>query len=99
MTVSPTAVGGSGASLATGGVPPRRNYFSAECWGTGIAVAKAHPDIPLGLIAAARGGAAIQSFMSKAAAAKCPNAKPMNPPHFGGGARTHNMDCNPTRWP
>ena len=77
-------LGGGGASAATGGVAPRQNYFSAECWGTGIALAKANPSVPLGLLTAARGGAAIQSFMSKAAVAKCPGARPVNPPHFGG---------------
>lgn len=64
---SQNTLGGSGSSATTGGVPPRRSYFSAECWGTGIALAQTHKTMPLGLISAARGGAAIQSFMSKAA--------------------------------
>jgi hypothetical protein len=70
---SQDTLGGGGASSATGGVAPRRNYFSAECWGTGVALAKAHPNLPLGLIVAARGGAAIQSFMSTAAVSECPH--------------------------
>jgi sialate O-acetylesterase len=81
---SQDTLGGGGAGAATGGVAPRRSYFSAECWGAGIAVAKANPNLPLGLIVAARGGAAIQSFMSKEAVAECPHASPVNPPHFGG---------------
>jgi sialate O-acetylesterase len=81
---SQATLGGSGASVATGGVAPRQNYFSAECWGTGVALAKTNPDLPLGLIVAARGGAAIQSFMSKEAVAQCPHVSIVNPPHFGG---------------
>ena len=52
-------------------VPPRQNYFSAECWGVGAALAAAHPTTAIGLVAAARGGAAIQSFMSVRAMAAC----------------------------
>ena len=81
---SQATLGGSGASAATGGVAPRQNYFSAECWGTGVALAQTNPDLPLGLIVAARGGAAIQSFMSKEAVAECPRVSIVNPPHFGG---------------
>jgi hypothetical protein len=78
------SLGGGGVSPATGGVAPPRAYFSAECWGTGVELAKANPTLAIGLICAARGGAAIQSFMSKAAVAKCPHATIVNPPHFGG---------------
>ena len=81
---SEDTLGGGGASPSTGGVAPRRAYFSAECWGTGVELAKANPTQAIGLICAARGGAAIQSFMSKAAVAKCPHAVIINPPHFGG---------------
>jgi hypothetical protein len=81
---SEDTLGGGGASPASGGVAPRRAYFSAECWGTGVELAKANPTQAIGLICAARGGAAIQSFMSKAAVAKCPKATIVNPPHFGG---------------
>jgi sialate O-acetylesterase len=79
-----TLGGAPGAPTSAGGTVPRRPYFSAECWGTGVALARAHPSIPIGLVVAARGGAAIQSFMSKEAMAQCPHARIVNPPHFGG---------------
>ena len=59
-------------------------YFSAECWGMGIALSDANPNIAIGLVSASIGGSMIQAWMSKDAMASCPAAKFRNPPHFGG---------------
>jgi hypothetical protein len=45
--------------------------MSALCYHFGVQVAMAYPDLPVGLIANAWGGVAIQVYMSPAALAKC----------------------------
>ena len=85
-----TVRGSGSAAPYVWGVPSpqtlsgKGNYFSAECWGTGIALSDANPNIAIGLVSAAIGGSMIQSWMSKDAMAACPSAKLRNPPAFGG---------------
>lgn len=84
-----TVRGSGSAAPYVWGVPSPKTlsgqgtYFSAECWGTGIALSDANPNVAIGLVTAAYSGSMIQAWMSKDAMASCPAAKLRDPPAFG----------------